>query len=388
MAIAFKFENFKKELKFLEEKAEKEEIYIEKKRNLFGQVLRILKLIYKPGNYKPIEKNCWLTLNQLKKEEYLFEKYYQNISYKSIYDVRVPIRKKIILSIFLVQVIWKIITKSLNHDAAIAFYLYHRISHLENEINFVYFIFLEEVRLMLMLATSNKKLIKYHELTNFFDVRKNYLLNEIIIPFEISVNYLKRSNNFKFQKINYLISNQQIINNSLKKRINRRSIGYYAGGYYERRSQGSYKDDFLIEAIKIEELVIRRLYDVQQTNKDMALQILPHYTRNVENIKNAIKYYQKVIGNKNVGNLITTKKNVSVEEFELIITLGSNVFFDAISSGKKAIMISGQQYLQNYLNTPPLFYFTYEIQDLNYNLLNHILQQNPNEFFRERLVYA
>ncbi len=227
----------------------------------------------------------------------------------------------------------------------------------------------------LILNKHNIETVQYCN-SGYLGVHNLEVANTIFFRTDIQKEYAELKHNI------FISKNIYSLNHFTKQvEINDTRIGVYTSGFYARETFG--KEKYLKEGIKAEKLMLKVIKKYALINKHIDIVLFIHLHNNVENIEDAKIYYSDILALNNV-RLQNINEN-SIENFgnyNLGITCLSEIFFDRVERGYKAILLN-PFFVEDFITNTKLSNITlYGESDKVLKQINYFTKLSEFEYFK------
>lgn len=337
---------------------------------------------------KIFDRELFISLRYLRNEKHI-TKNIKKIKFYDLNQLGIQNKERLNLIFKLIVILYKGLVKNKIKSSLVLFLalvFFEKLKKCNNEVTFIYYSELPEVFMLSKIAIDSQIKFNYLELSGYitesasiFCYRYTSIMN-IVSNFARDIEYIKSEKYSSIYTLNDIKKNLSETHNYK----DQKKIFYYTSGYYSRLKANSHSHEFLKENEKVERKILTKLAEL--SNKlDIELIVMPHYSRNVENIEDAIEYYNSfLIEFKKV--IINTNNEFKFKNGDLSITYGSNVFFDNLFLGRKSIVIEGIKANYEFLTYSSINPFYYKISNFNTEKLSSLLDLSPKNFYEEKVT--
>jgi hypothetical protein len=238
------------------------------------------------------------------------------------------------------------------------------------KISFHYYSFVPEISAFLELLNDDIKVhLTYYEYASFIDESFTVKADKIILPNIIVKNYIDKLKEIYLSKnieAELVFKYYEKAFSTIKRKPD--NIVFISSGWAQRIKNSKIDKKILINGNNTEIKLLNNLLAYAEVNKNVSIFIKPHYARGIESEKIAEIHYKSYLQNKNIK--LIRKNKCGKNEFEqsdynLAITVISNVFWDRLKLGLKTVLYD-----------PPIC----KSFLLNSSLNNLIIKKNNNCF--------
>ena len=202
--------------------------------------------------------------------------------------------------------------------------------------------------------------------------------DELYCRTKIHKHYMeKRKDIFLSQKIKYLFEYKII-----DKIENKKRIAIYTSGYYARVNLNFSDKTLLKKGIEAETKIIDTIKEYALIHKNIEIVLFIHLHNNIENMKDAKKYYKDFLLLNNVR--LQNENENSIENFynyDLGICCMSEIFFDRYERGYKTILMNPFS-LDDFIMNSNLKNITLNSDEINlFKKINYYLEIDNQKYF-------
>lgn len=217
----------------------------------------------------------------------------------------------------------------------------------------------------------------------------NYVHADCIVhPSYIQSSYLDAINS-ESEQLHYCLTNQISLLSKFDTELSENErvvIGFFASGAKRRSEIGSmYRNEYLFLLEKSDIKTLCYLSDFVNNKSNYKLIIFPHYKRDIETLSSAQIQYSQYATDSKITVATPENFNSYYEKVRLSVSTKSNVFWDFIYAGRKALLLNPYPFDEFMANSDIKTLCIEDSDLLEHDELANIIEMSEREFYFDRL---